>query len=353
MSTQDRNLSYQFFRDVSLDDPFFDSLKNDYKEFYQWFLKKANEKAYVFYNHENKIDGFLYLKIENEAVNDVTPKLPIANRLKLGTFKINPHGTRLGERFIKKVFDHAFTVGVTEIYVTIFEKHGALIKLFEKYGFEWVSNKTTANGTERVYLKSLSKYVNDVVLDYPLVNLKNNRCFLLALYPIWHTRLLPDSILKNEHSSIVQDISHTNSIHKVYLTDMRGTNTLKRGDILIVYRTTDHKGAAFHRSVITSLCVVEEIRFIDDFNNLNDFVKYCSPYSVFSNQELIEFYARKKYRVIIRFTYNMALPRRITRGQLINNIGLSQDYWGFFPIEAGQLKSIIQLSGINENFIIY
>ena len=132
MSTQDRNLSYQFFRDVSLDDPFFDSLKNDYKEFYQWFLKKANEKAYVFYNHENKIDGFLYLKIENEAVNDVTPKLPIANRLKLGTFKINPHGTRLGERFIKKVFDHAFTVGVTEIYVTIFEKHGALIKLFEK-----------------------------------------------------------------------------------------------------------------------------------------------------------------------------------------------------------------------------
>ena len=35
------------------------------------------------------IDGFLYLKIENDALEDITPSMPAAKRLKIGTFKIN------------------------------------------------------------------------------------------------------------------------------------------------------------------------------------------------------------------------------------------------------------------------
>ncbi|WP_202880431.1 hypothetical protein [Mannheimia pernigra] len=34
------NLIYTKFKNINLDDPFFDSLKEDYKEFTDWFNKK-------------------------------------------------------------------------------------------------------------------------------------------------------------------------------------------------------------------------------------------------------------------------------------------------------------------------
>ena len=41
------NLSYEQFRSVDLSDPFFDSLKEDYTEFVEWFNRKSTEYAYV------------------------------------------------------------------------------------------------------------------------------------------------------------------------------------------------------------------------------------------------------------------------------------------------------------------
>jgi hypothetical protein len=127
-------LEQQQFSKIDLDNPFFDSLKQDYKEFTDWFLKKANlgEQAYVFYSKPEIIDGFLYLKIENEELRDVIPIKPAKARLKLGTLKINAHGTKLGERFIKKVFDHLIVNDLDEVYVTVFDHHTGLIKLLEK-----------------------------------------------------------------------------------------------------------------------------------------------------------------------------------------------------------------------------
>ena len=41
-------LVQQLFRDINLADPFFDSLKQDYKEFTDWFNKKANQNESTF-----------------------------------------------------------------------------------------------------------------------------------------------------------------------------------------------------------------------------------------------------------------------------------------------------------------
>ena len=73
------NLKHISFNEVNFDDEFFDSLKSDYKVgFVEWFHKKASdakEKAYVLFNDDNSIDGFMYLKIENGKVNDVTQNI--------------------------------------------------------------------------------------------------------------------------------------------------------------------------------------------------------------------------------------------------------------------------------------
>ncbi|CAB3761750.1 N-acetyltransferase [Paraburkholderia solisilvae] len=347
-------LERKYFRDIDLNDPFFDSLKASYSEFSEWFVRKNQDTAYVFTNQNGAIDGFLYIKIEEGAVSDVDPVLPAAKRLKIGTLKINAHGTKLGERFIKKIFDHATYEGVQEIYVTVFDEHAALIALLERYGFIRRASKTSVNGIESVFVKRLCDVHDDVVARYPVVRLAGQRAYLLSLKPEWHTRLLPDSILKTETADIVQDVSHTNSIHKVYLTAMRGVDALRLGDVLLIYRTSDGLGAAHHRSVATSVCVVEEFRSIHSFPSRDAFLVYCRPYSVFTEDELSRFWATRRYPYVIRFTYNIALKKRITRGAMIENAGLDASaYWGFLPLTHAQFLNIIRQGGVHESLVIH
>lgn len=341
----DSILRIEKFRDITLTDPFFDTLKSDYPGFAEWFASKADKEAFTFKSDIGMLEGFLFLKEEIGPVVDVTPHLSSAYRLKIGTFKINPHGTRLGERFMKRVFDTAINLGVSALYVTVFEKHNALVQLFERYGFIRTGVKISAAGNESVYERRLDKIVGDVVLDYPRVPIAADRHFVLAIYPQWHSRLLPDSLLKTESASILKDVSHTNSVHKIYLAAMQGIDQLKRGDTLLIYRTADG-GSGYHTSVITSLCVVEELSHINTYTTEKDFLEYCRPYSIFSLAELRGFYRNKKYPWVIRFTYNMALTKRPNRKMLLEEVLLpANTYWGFFKLTTDQLKSILKISG--------
>ena len=56
----------------------------------------------------------------------------------LGTFKIDSTGFRLGERFVKIIFDNAIERKVEEIYVTLFEDRQELLALgalLRRWGF--------------------------------------------------------------------------------------------------------------------------------------------------------------------------------------------------------------------------
>ena len=50
------------FSKVNLNDPFFDSLKNDYLGFQKWFIKKYDEEAYVCSTNDS-IYGFFIQKL--------------------------------------------------------------------------------------------------------------------------------------------------------------------------------------------------------------------------------------------------------------------------------------------------
>lgn len=348
------NLNYERFADLDLEDPFFDSLKREYGEFHTWFASKAGEFAYTSRMDNGSLNGLLYLKKEQEAVEDVAPPMPPASRLKIGTFKIVPRGTRLGERFIKKAFDHALADNVNEIYVTVFRHHESLIQLLQRYGFGQIGEKHSRNGTEFVLMRDIFRPTGDVVRDYPLIPVSAGRHFLLSLYPEWHSRLLPDSILKTENASILSDVSHTNSIHKIYLAAMKGVQDFQRGDTIIIYRTKDSAGPAHYRSVATSLCVVEELRNIAEFSSFSLFFEYCHSYSVFTEEELRKFYRSKRYPWLIRFTYNLALRKRLTRQVLIDEVGLdTAAYWGVLRVTPEQFSKILKLAGHNEDSLIH
>lgn len=341
------------FSEINLDDPFFDSLKGDYQGFEDWFHRKANEDVLVQLDDDQHVQAFLYLKAEkDQSPEGVSPGLPRCNWLKVGTFKVNSHDTRLGDRFIKKIMDAAIYGDFDKVYVTIFPKYTSLIGRLSEYGFQHLGDK--ADG-EKVLVKDMKAISGDILKDYPMISIKDKRIFLLSIYPKYHTKLFPDSILKTEKNvrdELIRDVSYTNSIHKIYLCFMPKTAELKRGDIIVIYRTNDSLGPAYYRSVVTSVCQVEEIRTRESFINVEDFITYTNYYSIFDKEELRQWF-RKMNLVVIKMTYNIALNKRVTRGWLINELGISPYiYWGFFQLKPEQFSAILQKGEVDKNAVI-
>lgn len=343
---------YKRFKDININDRFFDSLKNDYTEFKAWFSRKSaeNEGAFI-QTVDNSLEGFLYLKEEDGPITDIYPTLPCDKALKIGTFKIVPHGTRLGERFIKKSLDYAINKGIDYVYVTIFSHHDHLLKMFLKYGFYIHGSKTTENGEENVLVKQISTITNDVFLDYPKID-TTSKSFLLGIKPEYHTNLFPDSKLFNESYDAIKDVSHTNSITKVYIAKMYSMASIHPGDNLIIYRTSDYQGPARFRSVATTACTVIDARLASSFASLKEIKDFCKNYSIFTDEELESFRTNSKTHYVLKMLYNVSLNKRIIQGRLIDEVGLHPSYWGCFSLSNTQFNNIIKLGEVNESYLI-
>jgi hypothetical protein len=285
-------------------------------------------------------------------VPDIDPPLPAGKWLKVGTLKIEGRGTKLGERVLKKILDTAIADGMTGVYVTVFQLHGELIRLFERYGFFQYATKTSPDGVELVLVRRLDHFSGDLIADYPFLHTAGQRAWLLAVYPQYHSQLLPDSILNNEPREIVRDVSHTNTIHKAYIGRVP-LNQMSRGDIIVIYRTTDHQGPAFYRSVATSVCVVEDVRSREDFFSADDFVAYANPHSVFSGDQLRNQFETNHRLYIVKMTYNTAFTRRVTRGRLLEEAHISeQPRWDLRELTANQLRTILQMGGVDARLVV-
>lgn len=353
------DLQVQRFSDIDLNNPFFDSLRASYPEFDEWYNKKAaaGATAYCYYV-DNELKDFLYLKIEEEELSDLTPVLPAKKRLKVGTFKVDNedrHTTR-GERFMKKIMDKAIAEDVDEIYVTMFptEELQGLIRMFEKFGFSHIADKPHEGGNaEYVLIKDMTTHVDDFKLDYPFVKKASSNKYVLSIVPEFHTPLFPDSILKNEKKyDLIQDVSETNSIYKIYLCWMQDTRNLKAGDKLIIYRTSDEKGKAYYRSVCTSVCTVCEVKTYRDFENEEEFIKYTNRYSVFKEHELRRWYKYKNNFIVIKMVYNIAFTKKVINMAMKEQVGLNPKYWGFFKLTDAQFDKLLELGEIDERYII-
>lgn len=283
------------FDEVDLNSEFFDTLREDYegRKFDNWFKRKGKEKAYVF-EEKNELKGFLYVKVEFPNEPDylkVTPNLSPKKRLKVGTFKIKRTGFRLGERFLKIIFDNARNYGVDEIYVTLFEDKRDDVKtlqeLMEQWGFKKYGYKD--NG-ETVLVKSMEKYdiLQDPKYNYPL--LKNNiQYFFLPIYPEYHTDLFPDMILRNENMHLYQEnIAHRYAIEKIYLTGSPNI-AAKPGDVVLIYRTGERYPKKYS-SVVSGIAIIQEIH---PTKNVEECIEICKNRSIFSKDEIRKQHCRR------------------------------------------------------------
>ncbi|MEW5845295.1 MAG: PIN domain-containing protein [Bacteroidota bacterium] len=353
-----------YFGRENLDDPFFNSFKEDYPEFEKWFRKKSNEPIYVSKDENNNIQAFLYLKVEdsNENYSDIEPIFQPKKRLKIGTFKVALNGFRLGERFLKIIFDNAAKQRVDEIYVTIFERRDEqirLINLLEDWGFiKWGIKKSTG---EIVMTRNFAKSFNiaNPRLTYPFISLnERNKIFIVPIWPEYHTELFPDSILRTESpDDFKEDKPHRNAISKIYISRSVERN-VNKGDILLFYRTAEKDKSAYYTAVVTTIAIVEEI--IDNIQNENEFILKCRKRSVFSNEELKKWwnYKTRNRPFIINFlhVYSFQIGERVIRKRLLELgilTGEENELRGLKPISKDNFLKIIKEAKIDESFIIY
>lgn len=352
----------KFFGEINLADSFFDSFKEDYVGFDKWFLKKSDETAYVTINRGN-ILSFLFLKVEDKDENysDLTPIFIPKKRLKIGTFKVISNGVRLGERFMKIIFDNAIQYKVDEIYVTIFDKREEqkrLISLLEEWGFCLHGTKSTKNGTELVYVRDFTpKFIpTNPKLSFPYIS-KSSNIFMIPIYPDYHTELLPDSILTTESSyDFVENQPHRNAISKVYISRSFDRN-ISKGDVIVFYRTAAKDRSAYYSSVITTIAIAEGK--ITNILDENDFILKCRKRSIFSDDELKKHWNwnPRNRPFIINFLYTHSFPtgKRINRQRLLELgviSGTKDELRGLKRISKEQFELILQETRTNESIII-
>ena len=303
--------------EVDLQSAFFDTLREDYGgiDFDNWFKKKAlkGEKAYVFEDTDG-LKGFLYLKSEDvdEDYADIEPPLSPKKRLKVGTFKIESTGFRLGERFLKIIFDNARKQNVEEIYVTLFENKRKevtrLKELMEQWGFQKHGYK---NNGEAVLVKSMREYDESRCpkFNFPLTR-KGAKCYFLPIYPEYHTDLFPDMILNNENMHLYEENkAHRYALEKIYLSGAYNIKA-KAGDLVLIYRMGERLPKKYS-SVVTGIAVVEDII---PTRTVEECISICKNRSIFSEDQIKELYSiRSKVIKLLDF---VSFKNKVTLNRL-------------------------------------
>jgi len=343
------------FRQVDINDKFFDSFREDYQEFNDWFKKKENEIAYVCY--DNKVlSAFLYIKIEEKSENyhQIQPVFEKKKRLKIGTLKVTNNGLKIGERFLKIIFDNALQHKVEELYVTVFDKRPEqlfLINTLLEWGFEYYGTKSTINGEEKVYTRSFGKNLPVNIeypkLTYPFFSRDTNR-YIIKIEHQYHTELFPDSITTREQPKHYTDNEpHRNRISKVYISHSKDRN-LKSGDIVVIYRIGELDPKKYH-STVTTICIVENI--IDNIQSFEDFFAICNKRTVISKKDLKDNFWDKypNYRpFVINFLYAHSFPTPKPTLDDLNKLGIIPDIKnmsrGFIKLTKEQLNTLIRFA---------
>lgn len=344
------------FAEVDIKDSFFDSFREDYTEFNKWFNSKSEEKCYVCYS-DNNLTAFLFVKIENknsESYSEITPTFIPKKRLKIGTLKVSSNGYKIGERFLKTIFDNAIQYRIEEIYVTLFTKRPEqeqLIEMLEEWGFTYHGLKTTQNGDEKVYTrqfgKNLPKNIKNPKLTFPFLSRETDK-YIIKIEPQYHTELFPDSInTKEDITKYTENEPHRNRISKVYISHSQDRQ-LKSGDLIIIYRmgeTTPKK----YSSTITSICIVENVQ--TNFSSFEDFFNACNRRTMISKEDLKTNWWDKNPKnrpFVINFLYAHSLPTPKPTLDDLNRLGVIPDILnmprGFIKITNEQFNVLIKFA---------
>lgn len=298
---------------VPLNDEIFDSLREGYDGFDEWWRTKcvpAHRLCWVVYI-DGEIAGLVVRKEETHA--EARTKYPGPKILKVCTFKVKPkfRGEKLGELLLKQILWFAQKNSFDLVYLTTFDTQTVLIQVLGYFGFEM----TGLNGLgEQIYEKALSRDLlvpadNDDLFDLARLNYPRfaarppATAFCVPIQSEFHDILFPELAVKVPKAQLDlfaqpglseagQAIRRPgNTIRKVYLC-RASTQKLQPGSVVLFYRSRSPGYVA--SQCITSVGVVEAVHMAE---SVEDLVRLSAKRSVYSEAKLAAFEATARHPV--------------------------------------------------------
>lgn len=293
--------------EIPLGDSIFDSLREGYPDFNEWWRKKCvKERRSCWVVEDGGLAGLIVRKDETAANTDATTEAQ--KILKICTFKVKPEkrGIKIGELLLKKAFWFAQLNKYDLVYITTYDNQASLIDLLEYYGFRRTATKPDG---ELIYEKPFSSAKlahQDGVSDFDAHRLNyprfvigpDIRGFGVPIIEQWHDSLYPD--LRNDsqpdlfdHMGLSGPKRPGNTIRKVYLCRAQ-SNLGPPGSLLFFYKGKSKNPPS---QAITTVGILEEWSIA---KSTRDLAHMTGGRSVYSEADLIAWdaSAQKPVKVI-------------------------------------------------------
>ncbi|MDY0965096.1 GNAT family N-acetyltransferase [Massilia sp. CFBP9026] len=315
-----------------LSSTFFDSLRDGYPPFDDWFRQKAreNRKAWVYRGEADALGALCIYDVQtDEIITDKEQRLE-GKALKLCTFKVGQsvRGQKIGELFLKAAFRYATENVCEHIFIHAdAERHAYLVNLLVDFGFDEVGSY----GSDRVYVKhhpvnapeaegiSALEYVQRFYPHYQAGH--HVQKFLVPIQQAFHQILFPDyhalqPLLFATRGSV------GNAIKLAYLCHA-ASKQIRSGDILLFYRSGDEQA-------VTSLGVVDQFAELSDAASIAALVSRRTVYSI---KEIEDMAARPTKVILFRLIKHFPAP--VTLQRLLKD-----------DVVVGSIQSITKISDV-------
>ena len=235
-------------------DTLFDSLRDDYPGFDEWFRKCKLEQRQCWTLRANgALSAFTMVKHETPSETGLDRHMASEDAvLKICSFKVSEEhpGLRYGELLLKSVFDYAYGNRIAHVYVTVFPKHEHVISFLETFGFLDSGERTVLD--EVVMLKDMEPPADITAIHDDLryhiqygphyYSFNANR-FIIPIEPQYSRVLFPEADMERQFTGIAISSPAGNSIQKAYLS-RSNSRQIAPGAILYFYRSQDRQRIA-------------------------------------------------------------------------------------------------------------
>lgn len=316
-------------REISVRQEFFDSLREDYEGFDQWYQHAAEtgRQAWTIENASGKLDTLCIFKEESsgELITDDGRTLP-GRFLKMCTLKVTANGYRYGQRLLYASFQYALRNGLCYVYAQVREsKHERVVALLKQFGFR----REGPYHADATYVKEMIPggvpmvSIDDAQnfrycrLNYPY-HLDGGaiRKFLVSLEPSVHEQYFIDAQIQRLPFELARQgmCGEANAIRKA-IVQSDALSTMRAADLLFFYRqATDVKVRGF----VDHLGIVESVRRYDEFEKIEEMDRECIPYPDDILKEMIR---KSRGIVFVFFWVLQRIDPGISRSELMR--------WGF------------------------
>lgn len=281
--------------EIDHEDSFFDSLREGYPEFNEWWRVKCvkqHRSCWVVYD-DDTLAGLVVIK--NETVGD-TDAVTLAKKiLKLCTFKVSPEkrGVKLGELLLKQVFWYAQSNSYDLAYLTTYNDQVPLIDLLEFYGFKSAGQNQNGESiyerpfsSEKLVRKDSASAFDFARMHYPRFLLDDQvRGFGIPIKEDYHDTLYPD-LWRPRQSDLFAGASGAgrparpgNTIRKVYLCRAK-SHLGPPGSVLFFYKGASKEEPS---QAMTALSILESVTLA---HSTRELMQLTGGRSVYSEEQL-------------------------------------------------------------------